>query len=110
MGTLLEFVDVLVLPYDTRSTMNSGTMLLAFSFGRTVILPNIPMAEEFDDKLFYKYAYKDEREHRQNLTKEMKRAFSNGRQENRRMGGKLRTYVEKYHSIEAVKDNLLKLI
>ncbi|MGX7835548.1 glycosyltransferase, partial [Campylobacter fetus subsp. venerealis] len=33
--------DLLILPYSLASSLNSGTVILAFSYGRTVICPRI---------------------------------------------------------------------
>ncbi len=53
MGSWLEAVDVLALPYNVKSSMNSGSMIMAFSYSRTVVVPPIEMAYDFPDDLIY---------------------------------------------------------
>jgi len=56
---LLSKADLLALPYDLASSLNSGTVLLAFSYKKTVICPTIgtisDLAEEKDNVLAYTY-------------------------------------------------------
>ena len=55
----MNMCDALILPYD-ESTLNSGTVLLAFSYQRTVICPKIAMVEDFENEDMYIYDYTSE--------------------------------------------------
>lgn len=56
---------LLVFPYELKSSLNSGAVILSFSYRRTVLssingtLKDIP-----DDTLFYSYYYKNREEHK----------------------------------------------
>lgn len=55
--SLAEY-DLLVLPYDINSSLNSGSAILAFSYGKTVICPKIGTITDYDnteDILSYQY-------------------------------------------------------
>ena len=67
--------------------MNSGVMIQSFSNARTVIAPNICMARDLIKEKFF-YMYKD------NLYEVMKRAYCNGREENRKMGKRAFDYMQ----------------
>jgi len=69
---LLANNHVLTLPYSIESMLNSGTIILAFSYARTVISPNIGTIDEISDKsLFFSYDYKSEEEHEQKFKKQI---------------------------------------
>ena len=65
---------LLVLPYNLRSSLNSGTLYLAFSLGRTAICPKIGTVGEFPEDLIYSYTYRTEEEHREKLFLMIKKA------------------------------------
>ncbi|MBN7809334.1 glycosyltransferase [Algoriphagus sp. H41] len=66
---LIGASDLLVLPYDLRSSLNSGTALLAFSYGRTVICPRIGTIDELGVQQgeVFTYTYASESEHEAKL-------------------------------------------
>src|SRR5690606_20218263 len=62
---LIHQSDLLVLPYDLESSLNSGTVLLAFSYKRTVICPEIGTIGDLGpikDKVLH-YRYRTDEEH-----------------------------------------------
>lgn len=64
MISLIQLSDILILPYDLKSSLNSGTVILAFSEGKNVICPNIGTIKDMNDKsLVYSYDYNTEEEH-----------------------------------------------
>lgn len=76
--------DILVLPYNTESSMNSGTVYLAFSNGRTVICPEISTVKEFNQNDVYGYRYRNREEHLMKLENTIRLAYNdwkNNRQE-----------------------------
>jgi glycosyltransferase involved in cell wall biosynthesis len=65
---LIEKHDILVLPYDLKSSLNSGVIFLAFSNKKTVIAPLIGTLKEYSDKsFFYSYEYVTHDEHKNKL-------------------------------------------
>lgn len=94
----LRASDILVLPYNKASSMNSGAMVMAFSYGKTVIVPQIAMAEDFlDSEVAFIYDYSLKEDNYEALKKEMSRAYNIGRKSLIRMGGRAKKYVEKYN-------------
>lgn len=59
---IISECDLLVLPYDKRSTLNSGMMHMAFSMGKTCICPDIGTAIDMPDGLLYIYHYDENSE------------------------------------------------
>lgn len=61
--------DILVLPYSLESSLNSGTIFLAFSCQRTVVSPLIGTLKEYGENnhFFYSYEYNSPQEHRERL-------------------------------------------
>jgi glycosyltransferase involved in cell wall biosynthesis len=110
MKFYVESADVLVLPYDVKTSMNSGVMLLAFTNKRTVIVSDICMTEEFDDALFYRYSYADEEDHIAQLTKQMERAYTDGKAAVRKKGEALFDEILIHNSKEKVKSELHKIL
>lgn len=110
MESYLKASDILVLPYSKKSSMNSGVMLMSFSYKKTVIVPDITMAEDFDDSLFYKYHYASREEHVEVLRKMMQKAYGAGREKLKFQGQQLYNEVKGSCSKEIVKNELYKLI
>lgn len=64
LTSLIKASDMMLLPYDIKSSLNSGSIILSFSNGRTVIAPNIGTLKDIENKsLFKAYEYNDEKEH-----------------------------------------------
>ena len=69
--------DIVALPYSFESSLNSGTIFLAFSYKKTVIAPMIGTLKEFSDSsFFYGYDYKTEDEHKENLKTMIKQVYA----------------------------------
>lgn len=70
--------EILVLPYSLDSSLNSGTIFLAFSYKKTVISPLIGTLKEYEknNSFFYSYEYKTEEEHKTNLLETIKQVIS----------------------------------
>ena len=63
IATLIQKSDALILPYDMTSSLNSGTVILAFSNARTVICPEIGTLKEYPSGICFSYSYRDKDEH-----------------------------------------------
>lgn len=69
--------DIVALPYSFESSLNSGTIFLAFSYKKTVIAPMIGTLKEFSDRsFFYGYDYRTEDEHKENLKASIKQVYA----------------------------------
>lgn len=73
---LMQENDVVVLPYDSRSSMNSGTVILAFSNSIPVICPNICTIDEYEIAKKYTYEYKSHEEHVNIITEKVLLAYT----------------------------------
>lgn len=74
----LDASDALVMPLDQQSSLNSGSMLMAFSYGKTVVAPWIGTLREYKGQqpFFYAYDYSSREEHVRILAETMKRALA----------------------------------
>lgn len=100
---IIGISDVIVLPYQDKSSMNSGVMIQAFSNGKTVISPDLCMARDFAKERFF-YRYRD------SLENAMKRAYKNGKEVNKKMGKQAQNYVEQKHNEKIVSKLLLSML
>lgn len=109
MGSFLKAVDILALPYDVRSSLNSGSMIMAFSYSKSVIIPKIAMSEEYSDKLIYKYTYSNEEDHIRSLGDSIQKAYTDGRSSVLLKGEQLYGIVKKHNAEENIKKILLDI-
>lgn len=106
----VQAADVHVLPYSQKSSMNSGAMIMDFSYERTVITSSIAMAIDMEkEKFMYIYKYKNEKEEYERLKKMMKLAYENGREKNIEMGKKACLFMKNNNGREKVGIALEKL-
>lgn len=111
VGQEIRNGDILVLPYDLRSSMNSGAMLTSFSNKRTVIVSNNAMAQDYKGQDFlYIYDYSDASDHCEQLKKAMKIAYDNGAAFNRENGKRAYEYTRKHNSDPMVVQSLKKIV
>lgn len=74
--SIIANYDVVALPYSYESSLNSGTIFLAFSYKKTVIAPMIGTLKDFSDKsFFYGYDYKDDNDHKIQLLEIIKKVY-----------------------------------
>lgn len=107
---LIDFIessDILVLPYSLDSSLNSGTIFLAFSYKKTVVSPLIGTLKEFknDETIFYSYEYKNTAEHKQKLLAAIQNVIEDYSLDNKKiqqMGEKAYDMVLKDNSLEKI--------
>lgn len=75
---LIQQSDLLILPYSLESSLNSGTVILAFSYQRTVICPRIGTIDDLEggSPNIFSYSYATAEEHLEALDKEIKKAIT----------------------------------
>ena len=75
--SLFSLVDILVLPYNTSSALNSGAAVLSFSLGVTVISTRTATIQDLDSSgLIYSYDYSENNdEHYERLKKSFDTAY-----------------------------------
>lgn len=102
LDNLIDISDVVVMPYKNGSSMNSGVMIQAFSKGKTVIAPNICMAQDMAKEKFF-YMYKN------SLDQVMMKAYKNGKEINKIMGERAKEYIFINNNWEKVKKKVYSL-
>ncbi len=111
MEAFVRGCDLMVLPYSKVSSMNSGAMILAFSYARTVIVPEIAMGRDIKDKNFaFIYDYANEKENLEGLKEKMLEAYQIGRRGVHGMGERAKKYVKRNHNGKKVIEALEKAI
>ena len=78
LASYLRAASILVAPYSYRSSLNSGTIPLAFTFGKTLICPDIPCVKDIvaECDCLYSYHYANTEEHVKVLSEKMLQAMS----------------------------------
>ncbi|MEB2779500.1 glycosyltransferase [Algoriphagus sp. C2-6-M1] len=113
LPNFIHHSDLLILPYSLESSLNSGTVILAFSYGRTVICPRIGTIDDLDaGENVFDYTYASEAEHREALEKQIHRAISlkrNNPESLRKKGLSMREMVQKKNDKENVSAQLIDL-
>lgn len=111
VGEEIQRGDIVVLPYDLRSSMNSGAMIAAFSNRRTVIVSNNAMAQDYKGEDFlYVYEYSNAEDHLDQLKKTMQLAYDNGIAKNREKGKRAYEFTKTHNSEMAVVNSLKKIV
>lgn len=95
LDAIIGISDVVMLPYDNESSMNSGVMIRAFSNAKTVVTPNICMAKDIAQYGFI-YRYKSD------LKGAMKKAYTDGKKINMQMGERAYRYVQRFNNKEVI--------
>jgi glycosyltransferase involved in cell wall biosynthesis len=110
---LIRKNDILILPYDLKSSMNSGTAMLAFSNGRSVITPRISTIKEYDLNLTYSYEYNTREEHLLKLKEATITAYEDWKNNKlyfEEKGNQLLEAVKKYNSNKELKKCYMSLL
>lgn len=105
--------DLLILPYSLDSSLNSGTVILGFSYGRTVICPRIGTIDDLDGgEDVFDYSYENESEHLEALEKQIQKAITlhqNNPNSLIEKGHRMRDLVLKKNNKQDVTDSLIEL-
>ena len=115
-GELPSFVrasNALILPYDIKSSLNSSSCVLAFSYGRTVICPKIGTIEEFPSELTYSYEYETSEDHLRNLRQAVLQAYSDWKENSSHLekkGNELREIMREKGSVKELTNHYSAII
>ena len=113
ISVLVQSADALILPYDIKNSLNSGTILLAFSYAKTVISPNIATLLDFPADLVYGYDYAVESDHEAALCDQVGRFAEDFRKDRMLVlnkGTALKALVEKNNSAEVIDSCYIRLL
>lgn len=104
--------EVIALPFDTRSCMNSGSMITAFSFARPVLTTDIAMARDLEAEDFVHIVQDSSNVEKlyTNLRLGLEECISQGGGALREQGLHARWYVEKNNRLEAVAEGFRAVI
>lgn len=109
----IHLSDLLILPYSLESSLNSGTVILAFSYGRTVICPRIGTIDDLQaEENVLDYTYASESEHAEVLEFQIRQALEIWRHNSLSFlekGHQMRELVQKKNNKEHVSDQLISL-
>lgn len=77
MVNLISNSDIVVLPFDIESSLNSSTIMLAFSCQKTVISPLIATLKEYSNRdFFYSYEYENLEDHKRKLEQTIQKVIN----------------------------------
>lgn len=103
--------DLIVLPYDTRSAMNSGSMMMAFSYSKPVLVTDIAMAQDLKDKVFVHMVQgNSDGEIEEKIRLKLEECILLGSERLREQGQQARKYVEANNNLAVVAENLRTVI
>lgn len=113
LPSLMALADVVLLPYSSQSSLNSGAAYLAFSYGKTVLSTRIGTIMDFENKdLVYSYeSGSDEKNSAKNLIKAidlLRRDIQQNPLATTIKGKQLRQIMEQEHGICAVAECMKK--
>lgn len=111
---LMQESDLLVLPYDLNSSLNSGTVILAFSYKKTVICPVIGTIEDLKEAMVnvFHYTYQSDEEHLEQLKLQIDKAVKMKREDSRIfnvLGDNMFHHVEERHNKKNVGERLVNV-
>lgn len=113
MVNLIKNSDIVILPYDLRSSLNSGTVILAFSEGKNVICPEIGTINDIKCKdLIYSYKYDNEEQHFEMLKKMMDKSYRDFLEDKNKFihkGILLKEYVKEHNSLDVISKKYVKI-
>lgn len=108
--SLINLSDALILPYNKKSSLNSGSIILGFSSKRTVISSMIgTLLDMKGEDFYYGYDYDDEKEHCNKLKDCIIRAYNdyiNDKNILKKKGIDAFSYINKYYNSNVVKKEL----
>ena len=74
MVDYIDCADIFITPYNINTSLNSGSIIMYFSYGKSVISPNIGTLKDIDRDFYYGYIYNKEEEHKDTLINTIKKA------------------------------------
>lgn len=113
LDKLMEHSSILLLPYNTKSSLNSGVLFYALTKGINVIIPEIGGVKDIHERnRIYTYKYSDESEHKDAISKILKKAKSDYDNDYNRFiesSKILRQEITSDHSVDNIAKHLSKL-
>lgn len=108
--SLINLSDVLVLPYNKRSSLNSGSIILGFSCKKTVIAPMIgTLLDMKNEDFYYGYDYNKDEEHYEKFKQCIMKVYNDyikNKNILKQKGEQAYSYVDRYYNSNVVKKEL----
>lgn len=107
---IIESCDLMIIPLDLKSSLNSGSVLLSFSYCRSVICPSVGTVKDIQGKEYmFIYDYEDEKDHFQKLDEKVYEAILLKKKDSTAFmtfGERMYAYVALHNNIEAIGSKL----
>lgn len=113
MTSLIKSSNVVIMPLNIESSINSGTCFLSLCYGRNVICPLIESLKDFKSNSFYTYNYINEQDHYNNLLAMARTAILEFYEDNNRFNERTSSFMQEIkedYSREIIYCQLSKLI
>ena len=108
MAYCLSLINVMILPYNLESSMNSSALITAGSYRITSIISNIAMVDDIPEEYIYKYQFENEDDHVNSLNTMMIQAYEERNDKLPEKGEKLYNHILVNNSKNVVAQLLLK--
>lgn len=109
----IEASDLILLPYNKKSSLNSGSVFLAMTLGKTCVVPNIGSVKDLKDKEnVYIYDYSSDDKHYMEFFKAISKAvedYNKSKDVISLKGKRLYDEMLSEHSLEYIGDKYLTL-
>lgn len=76
LKSIFSLIDIVCLPYDIKSSLNSGAIILSLSMKRTTLSPKISTLDDYENDFFYSYNYNSTQEHKLELEKKLNEVYN----------------------------------
>ena len=115
MESYLKNSEIIVAPYNKESSLNSGTLWMSLSYGKTMLLPQIGGVADINSKnnFLYIYDYNNENEHSEKLLEcfnKLKDDVKNDREILSKKGKLGFEYIKNNQTWEKVKEEWFDMI
>lgn len=111
ISSLVSLSDVMVVPMNTDSSINSSEIILAFSFKKPVIAPSIPTALEYPVEANFLYSYNSVNVHFEKLLEATLEAYEDIlSQRHIKKGESLYLCVSKQNGEEVIFEHLKEIL
>lgn len=107
MTSFYQWADVVLIPLSIKSSLNSGSSILAFTMGKTIIAPKVGTLRDFPEDLVFSYEYGNEDEHFLVLVDKINEAYTKWANEPdsvKNMGLDIQKYLNEHFSKEKTEE------
>lgn len=109
---IISKCDAIILPYKKESCLNSGAVVLAGSYQKTIICPLIATIKDLPRDLVYSYDYSNKKSHINNLRNAIIKMYNDKNADPnvlKEKGQQLMNYLSNNHSDKIVAENYKKM-